>query len=47
MRRAIEAGAIQEGQNPCTYPSGLRHEIGLSDTECDGNVGSSLKRQFR
>jgi hypothetical protein len=46
MRKALEAGEIHEDQNPCTYPADLREDIGLTDSQCAGELGRMLARQY-
>ncbi len=44
--KALKAGEIHEGQNPCTYPAALRAVIELSDEQCAGELGRVLAEQF-
>lgn len=46
MSEALEAGRIEQDQNPCTYPADLREVIELSDAQCDGELGEVLKEQY-
>lgn len=47
VREAVRAGEIEAGENPCTYPPALREIIGLTDEQCDGELGRRLERQYK